>query len=92
MRAPRDRLYTNVTIRLAEEANSARRRLESAYGRSTTKLLEFCLLNLEEKVVSKLTEAERAAYYDEALDFPTLRAAWSRSKAEKAAALKAAEA
>ena len=85
MKADRDRSYVNLTVRLPEKANRARRRLEHTYEKNTTQPLEYCFFSLEQAFIDKLTEEEHALYFDEDLDYQTLRAVWRRAKEEAVA-------
>jgi hypothetical protein len=62
------RLYANFYARLSPECDDRRRRLEKALGLRSSGVLELVLNEFEDRFVSRLSETQRADYFNGALD------------------------
>src|SRR5258707_6378644 len=62
------RLYANFYARLSPECDDRCRRLEKALGLRSSGVLELVLNEFEDRFVSRLSETQRADYFNGALD------------------------
>src|SRR5262245_29905503 len=76
---PSPRVFVNFTARLDPESNERRRRLERAHRLSASGLLAHVLSNYEDRLLSRLSDAERGDYFRGMLDPEVIRKVLRRS-------------
>ena len=83
------RVFRNFSVRLDSLSDERRRRLERVYRESAPRLLERLFREFEKSFLTKLSDTERAAYFDGNLEAPReagkKHGAWSTTSPEACA-------